>query len=129
MKDSDLISKKSSSDSENLVKNKVPERYRRKQTLKNAERYDINELSEIDFKLNEIDTEIEKLEQQIFSDLCGELDFQPQDLLQLEFHICDWRAFRTWAVFRSSGCFPGPGLGGKEYGIKALDRWPLVWQG
>ena len=54
-------------------KNKVPERYRRKQTLKNAERYDINELTEIDLKLNEIDAEIEKFEQQIFLDLCGEL--------------------------------------------------------
>ena len=54
-------------------KNKVPERYRRKQTLKNAERYDINELTEIDVKLSEIDIEIEKLEQQIFIDLCGEL--------------------------------------------------------
>ena len=54
-------------------KNKVPERYRRKQTLKNAERYDIEELTEIDLRLNEIDAEIEKFEQQIFLDLCGEL--------------------------------------------------------
>ena len=52
-------------------KNKVPERYRRKQTLKNGERFDTNELREIDSKLSEVDMYIEKLEQQIFLDLCA----------------------------------------------------------
>ena len=65
------------------IKNKVPERYRRKQTLKNAERYDINELSEIDVKITEIDIEIEKFEQQIFLNLCGELKKSGEFLFEI----------------------------------------------
>ena len=68
-------------------KNKVPERYRRKQTLKNAERYDVNELTEIDVKLSEIDIEIEKLEQKIFLDLCGELKKSGGFLYNISEHL------------------------------------------
>ena len=64
-------------------KNKVPERYRRKQTLKNAERFDIHELTEIDIKLTEVDIKIEKLEQQIFLDLCGYLKLSGEFLFEI----------------------------------------------
>ena len=68
-------------------KNKVPERYRRKQTLKNGERYNFDELIAIDKKITEVDSEIEKLEKIIFAGLCSELKSSGQLLFKVSEHL------------------------------------------
>ena len=64
-----------------------------------------------------------------FSDLSAEIDNTHLDLLQLEYYLQDWMAFRMWAVYRSSGCFPGHGLGGERYGLIEMDRCTLCGKG
>ena len=56
-----------------LYKNKIPEYYKRRQTLKNAERFSIEQLSDFDEKLIFIASEIDRLERLLFSELCEDL--------------------------------------------------------
>ena len=52
---------------------KVPERYRRKQTLKNSERYITDELKDLEYKILSAKERMVELEKEIFSDILGTL--------------------------------------------------------
>ncbi len=53
--------------------NKVPSHYERKQTLTNAERYTTPELRELEFKLLNLETEIQELESNLFNQILLEI--------------------------------------------------------
>ncbi|TYB31900.1 MAG: DNA mismatch repair protein MutS [Candidatus Mcinerneyibacterium aminivorans] len=61
---------------------KVPDRYQRKQTLKNAERYFTDDLKEIEVKILSADEKIKNLENELFFEIKDEIISNNSDILQ-----------------------------------------------
>jgi DNA mismatch repair protein MutS len=76
----------------------VPERYLRKQTLTNAERYTTPELKELEVAISTAQTRQERLEQRLFDELCGRVAARIDDLLDAADAVAEIDAFAALAL-------------------------------
>jgi DNA mismatch repair protein MutS len=76
----------------------VPERYVRKQTLTNAERYTTPELKELEVAIATAQTRQERLEQRLFDELCGRIATRIDELLDAADAIAEIDAFASLAL-------------------------------
>lgn len=92
----------------NSHKDKVPERYQRKQTLTNAERYCTDELVEIERKVLTAQTRRNELEFSIFEELCEQILSNSADLIKLAKACSELDVYSSlaWLSLEESYCKP-----------------------
>lgn len=92
----------------NAHKDKVPDRYQRKQTLTNAERYCTDELIEIERKVLSAQTRRNELEFTIFEELCEKILSHSSDLIQLAKTCSELDVYSSlaWLSLEESYCRP-----------------------
>ncbi|MBT4760782.1 MAG: DNA mismatch repair protein MutS [Bdellovibrionaceae bacterium] len=81
----------------NVHKSKVPDHYKRKQTLANAERYVTQDLHELETKILSAKTKRLELENEIFKQVKNEIIKVAADLLELSYIWSQWDVLSAFA--------------------------------
>ena len=89
---------------------KVPEHYKRKQTIANGERYVTEELSNLEQKVSNADTKRLAREAELFKELREYLNSHTQRLLKASTWIAQVDTFATWAEIADSYRYTRPKL-------------------
>ncbi len=112
----------------NIHKHKVPDNYKRKQTLSNAERYITQELHELEGKVLSAKSKRIELELELFNDLKTQVLKSTQSLLSAARLWSDWDVFSSlaWLSIEYNYCRPEFSING-DLKISS-SRHPVVEQ-
>lgn len=109
-------------------KNKVPERYERKQTLTNSERYTTPELKEIEEKILNAEEKISELELRLFSKLRNEISKYTREIQDNAYYIATIDCLQSFGQSAIEHNYTEPIIDKSEK-IEIIDgRHPVVEQ-
>ncbi len=104
----------------------VPDHYLRKQSLVNAERFTVPELSEYEAKINNATEKVEKLEQSLFEDLVQELAHSIREFQQIAAAVSQIDVFQCFARVARDHHFTRPLIDDSSDFIVKKGRHPVV---
>jgi DNA mismatch repair protein MutS len=89
-------------------KTKIPEDYKRKQTLTNAERYITNELKEFESRILNAEEKIQSLEGEVFGQLLQEITIRTANLQQNAYIIAQLDCLNSYALAANENNYTRP---------------------
>ncbi|MBI1820364.1 MAG: DNA mismatch repair protein MutS [Nitrospirae bacterium] len=105
---------------------RVPAHYQRKQTLTNAERYTISELSEFEIKINEAEKSIKEVEQALFEKIRRQISVESARILAMADTLSILDLLNTFAEIARENHYVRPVIKW-ENGLKIVEgRHPVI---